>query len=113
MSTKLLTALFLFILFIANAAAQSGQRIDGTVTDAAGAVIAGATVTVKNEQTGESRTVTAASDGTFTVLGLQPAKYTITTSANGFETANKTGVELLVGQTMNLDLVLGLKGLAV
>lgn len=107
--TAILTILFTFI----SAFAQSGQRIAGTVADTAGAIVPGATVSVKNEQTGETRNVTADSDGTFTIVGLQPAKYTITAAAVNFETTTKTGVELLVGQALNLDLALAAKGVAV
>lgn len=107
-----ITAILIGLFTVTFAAAQSGQRIAGTVSDTAGAVVPGATVSVKNEQTGETRNVTADSDGGFTVVGLQPAKYTITVTAANFETTTKTGIELLVGQTMNLDLTLAAKGFA-
>ena len=119
MKTKLFALNFsaIFILIFSlftSASAQSDQgRIAGSVADANGAVVAGATVTVTNEQTGESRTVTAKDDGTFSILALRAAKYTIKASANNFETITKTGVALLVGQPLDLDLVLAAKGVAV
>ncbi len=65
--------------------AQSEQgRIVGTVTDANGAVVPGAIVNVKNEKTGETRTVTATADGTFSVVALQPTTYTVTANGGSF-----------------------------
>ncbi|MGI9034885.1 MAG: carboxypeptidase regulatory-like domain-containing protein [Pyrinomonadaceae bacterium] len=103
------------LLFLANLLVfgQTDQaRIAGTVTDANGAIVAGATVTVKNEKTGEERTATADSDGMFSIPALKPASYTISVGANNFETAVQKNVELLVGQTSNLTLILQPKGVA-
>ena len=105
--------LFLTSVLVINTAAQSDARVSGTVADANGAVIAGASVTVTNEQTGEARTVTAKDDGTFTVLALKPTKYTIKAAADSFETTTKSGVDLLVGQALGLDLTLSAKGVSV
>lgn len=105
--------LILIFSLIISVSAQSDQgRIAGSVADANGAVVAGASVTVTNQQTGEARTVTAKDDGTFSFLALRASKYTIKASANNFETTIKTGVDLLVGQALDLDLVLAAKGLA-
>lgn len=102
------------VFFAATAIAAFGQadsgRIAGTVTDAGGAVVAGATVTIKNEKTGEERTIVAESDGTFQVIALKPSTYTITTTAANFEKLSQTGIELLVGQEKNLTLPLQPKG---
>ena len=111
---KTFSAVFILIFtFLISVAAQSDGRITGTVADANGAVIVGASVTVTNESTGEARTVTAKDDGTFTVLALKPTLYTITASANNFETSKKTGVAVLVGQALSLDLTLAAKGFSV
>ena len=119
MKTKLFainfSAIFILIFsLITSVSAQSDQgRIVGSVADVNGAVVAGATITVTNEQTGEARTVTAKADGTFSILALKAAKYTIRASAGNFETSTKTGVDLLVGQALDLDLILAAKGVAV
>ncbi len=117
MKTKLFassfTAILILIFSFLSVSAQSDGRIAGSVNDANGAVVAGATVAVTNELTGESRTVTVNSDGTFTIAALKPSKYTIKVSAANFEPIAKTGVDVLVGQALNLDLVLGAKGVAV
>lgn len=91
--------------------AQSDQgRIIGTITDATSAIVQGATVTLKNEKTGETRTATAGEDGTFQFVALQPTKYTISASAANFQTATQSGVEVLVGQESNLSLTLQPQG---
>ena len=107
--------LFIFtFLFLSNLTAfgQGDAKIAGTVTDANGAVVAGASITVKSEKTGEERTVTADADGNFAVNALKPALYTISVSANNFETSIQKNVELLVGQTATLNLILQPKGVA-
>ncbi|MGI8638385.1 MAG: carboxypeptidase regulatory-like domain-containing protein [Pyrinomonadaceae bacterium] len=87
--------------------AQSDQsRIAGTVVDSSGGAIAGASVIVKNEKTGEERTVIAREDGTFQVVALKPTTYTVSGTANNFQTFSQKGIELLVGQEANVTLTL-------
>ncbi len=87
--------------------AQSDQsRIAGTVVDANGGAIAWASVIVKNEITGEERTVVAGDDGTFQVVALKPTTYTVSATANSFENSSQKGIELLVGQEVNVTLTL-------
>ncbi len=110
---SVLTA-FLTVIFLTGAAfAQSDSRISGTITDANGAIVAGANVTVKNEKTGEERTVVAKSDGTFIVVALKPSTYMVTASANNFENFVQQNIELLVGQTTNVAVILQVKGTVV
>jgi hypothetical protein len=79
----------LCILFLSLSTAAVAQNdvgsIVGFVTDQTGAVIPGATVTVQNEGTGERRVVTSDAAGHYAVPNLQPADYTITAEAKGFQ----------------------------
>ncbi|HUA99421.1 MAG TPA: carboxypeptidase regulatory-like domain-containing protein [Terracidiphilus sp.] len=59
--------------------------IVGFVTDQTGAVVPDATVTIVNEGTGETRTVTTDAAGHFAVPNLPPAIYTMTAEAKGFQ----------------------------
>ncbi len=86
--------------------AQSQGRISGTVTDINGAIVPGATVKVKNEKTGETRTVNVTADGTFSIPALQPSSYTITVTGGNFKPTTQTGVQILVGQDFNASLIL-------
>ena len=61
--------------------------IQGTVTDATGAVLPGVTVEVKNVDTNSSQSRTTDSDGRFVFLQLPPGRYTVTFTLNGFSDA--------------------------
>src|SRR5262249_20042448 len=84
-SISLILALFMQVALQTIAFAQSDVgRITGTVRDQNNAVIQGATVTVKNEKTGEERTITTTEQGTYLASTLKPALYRIIVSATGF-----------------------------
>jgi hypothetical protein len=104
----------LITIFISVGAvfAQTDARIGGTVTDAAGKVVPGASVTVTNEVTGEARTVTTGDDGAFLLVALKPSKYTVTATAATFEPLRKTSIEVLVGQRVDLELPLQAQGVS-
>lgn len=109
---SLIIAIILSFITITTAQIDQG-RIAGTVTDANGGVVSGASVTVTNEKTGEVRTVSAKADGTFLVVALIPTRYTVAASAANFETTTRKSLDLLAGQALNLDLVLQAQGVAV
>ncbi len=89
---------------------ETGQ-ITGTVTDPTGAVIPGATLTVKSTGTGASRTVTTSADGTYTVANLLPGQYTLTVESAGFTKAERT-VTLTVGSRLGQDFKLSVAAAA-
>src|SRR5947209_8589508 len=102
-----LLALF---VFAASAFAQgSTGRLVGTVTDPGGAIVPGATVTVKDAQTGRERTITASSEGTFSVPQLESGTYTVTITAQGFSTFTATDLKIDAGRdyTLNATLQVG------
>ena len=108
-STILVLAIsFLITINIFGQADQA--RITGTVTDANGAIVPGATVLIKNEKTGESRTVNVTDSGTFSIVSLSPSFYTITAQGGNFEPSTQSSVQLLVGQELKLALILQTKG---
>src|SRR5262245_63837817 len=57
--------------------AQADARFSGAVLDQTGAFVPGATVTVKNQKTGEVRTAVTSADGRYVVANLKPSVYTI------------------------------------
>jgi len=101
---KWLTALFLIAVCAATAAAQTDQgRFTGTVRDSQSAFVAGATVKVKNERTGEEREVLTNQQGYFLIGSLKPSNYTIRAEKAGFAAIEYTNMPIAVGQELNLD----------
>lgn len=82
--------------------------VAGTVTDPTGAVVANATVTLKNDGTGETLNTAANASGAYMFPLLKPGSYSLSVSQTGFRTATQA-VEVLLGQTasVNLKLVVG------
>lgn len=112
---KAITTLFVFTLvFVMAATAQVDRaRISGSVTDANGAAMAGANITVTNNKTGEVRTIATDSEGSYRFLNLNPALYSIKVEAKDFEEQTRPAVELLVGQETPIDFVLAVRGASV
>lgn len=77
--------------------------IKGTVTDAASAVVAGASVTAVETAKGIKHSTVTDSGGQFHLTGLFPAIYSVTVSHTGFQTETQKGVVLEVGQTVIID----------
>ena len=102
----LLTLLALVSLSLSGFAQVADARLTGAVKDQTGAVVPGATITIKNTRTGETRTAQSSGEGIFQVTGLKPSVYTIAVTANGFAKTEYTSVELVVGQALNLDVEL-------
>src|SRR6266404_5182726 len=78
------------LLFALAALAQTQMTtgtVQGTVTDANGAVMPGANVEIKNLDTNLSRTLTTDDGGRFVALALSPGRYSVTVSKTGFATA--------------------------
>ncbi len=80
--------------------------VTGVVTDATGAVIPGAEVTITNDRTGFARTATTDSDGRYRLLDLPEGTYTISVAAKGFQAFRKTNVTVVIGQVNEQDLQL-------
>ncbi len=91
--------------------AQTDQgRLVGTLRDANGAIVPGATVTARNERTGEERTATTTDDGTYILSPLRASTYTVTATAQGLS-AKAENVQVLVGQELTLPLTLQPSGI--
>src|SRR5215469_4701855 len=77
----LMTSVFAY----GQAISVNGGSIQGTVTDASGAAIPGATVVVTSPDTGYTHSLKTDSAGLYEVGPLNPGAYTITISAQGFK----------------------------
>src|SRR5947209_878855 len=101
----LLAFCLLFGLSVVLHAQTVTGTINGTVSDPSGAVIPAATVTVTNQETGAKRTATTNSAGSFTFATLEPGQYSLSATAPGFKTAERTGITLHVADTLAVPLV--------
>ncbi len=105
------SAIVLMMSFSVFAQSQATTGlIQGTVNDPNGAVVSGASVNVKNTETGFERTVTSNSDGFFSAPLLPLGKYRITITASGFTDAVLENAEITVGQTLSLKIDLKIGG---
>jgi hypothetical protein len=105
----LISFLLLASLAISAANAQTTGGITGIITDASGAVIQGAGITVKNVETGATRTATTNGSGQYFVIDLPVGEYRMTASNKGFLDMTWT-VKLLVNQEARIDLTLQVGG---
>src|SRR5215471_721777 len=76
------------------AQAQYHAQIQGTVSDAGGAVIPGAKVTAQHLETGRTLQVTTSSAGFYNVSGLAPGRYSVTVEAPNFKKEVISNVEV-------------------
>jgi len=90
--------------------AQATGGIKGTVSDAAGALVAGASVEVLNNNTGDKRTTTSADNGSFSITNLPVGTYTVTASATGFSPATAQDVQVSVAFVTDVTLALAVGG---
>ena len=108
---KVLALSICALVFVAGAYAQATAglgSVSGTVRDATGAVIPGATVVVANEGMGIRRTMNTTDAGIFAAPALTPASgYSVTVTKQGFATYEVKEFTILVGQ--NVDFRVGLQ----
>ncbi len=113
LSARLYRHLALFIVIapvLALAAAARAQVVGGTIAgavhDATGAAIAGATVTVRQLETGATRTLTTGADGSYSAPSVPVGDYSVSAAAPGFQSQEQTGISLVVGQSLRIDFTL-------
>src|SRR5258708_3453651 len=98
-----------FTMLPAAFAQETTAGIEGTVKDAQGGVVPGATVEVTGPALIGSQKVTTDSAGYYRLTALPPGTYALTVSAKGLRTVKQTGIELSTGRlpTMNVQLDVG------
>ncbi len=90
-------ALLTLFAIAPSALAQVTAAISGKIEDPAGAGMAGVAVTVKNLETGVTRSVTTGEAGDFRALSLPIGPYQVRAEKTGFKAQVRTGVNLAVG----------------
>ncbi|HEY0426403.1 MAG TPA: TonB-dependent receptor [Pyrinomonadaceae bacterium] len=108
---KIPSLIFTSIIIIAAGWTASAQTagtaaLSGTVTDQSEASVAGAQIKVKNETTGEERTVISTESGSYVIPLLPPGSYRVEVTANNFKMVVFQNVKLNVTETQTLNIKL-------
>ncbi|MEO8735600.1 MAG: carboxypeptidase regulatory-like domain-containing protein, partial [Edaphobacter sp.] len=103
---RLCSALFLLAVLAPSLHSQMASELKGRITDAAGAIIRSATVRATEATTHLSQTSTTTSEGYFVFAHLVPGVYQLDVDAAGFRHVTRTGITLMVGQTVAADIAL-------
>ncbi len=87
-------------------------NLTGNITDSSNAAVPGATVTVRNPDTGLSRTATTDNSGNYQITDLPQGNYTVTITGTGFGASETKGVPVAVNQTKRIDATLTIGGVS-
>ncbi len=103
--TGILSVLVVAAVMAPSLMAQSlvSGDLTGTVTDPSGAVLSGATVTLKSDATGQTRTSTTGSNGNYRFSLLPPGNYTVSVNMQGFS-KSETKASVNIGQASIADI---------
>src|SRR5690242_13183312 len=107
-----LAAVFLLIAGGLPLPGQVSASLSGTIMDPSSAVIASATVTVKNTDTGFTRSTITDASGRYEVNALPVGEYEVRAQKANFSPAVRTGIRLVVAQRATVDLKLSVGGSA-
>ncbi len=107
-ASLLLAQPLLLLLWLAMGAfpawAQTGASLSGVVMDRTGAALPDVAVTIKNVDTGATRTIATDSGGHYQASGLPPGRIEIRAAKPGFADETRTGISLAVGQDATVDM---------
>src|SRR5688572_28789072 len=95
----------LLLLTVASAPAQTFTtgNLGGTVKDAQGGALPGATVVAGHTATGTKYETVSDAEGRFDILNVRVGTYDVLTELTGFRQLNQTGVEVALGEREFLD----------
>src|SRR6476469_5992332 len=103
-----LSTVFAVLVMASAALAQSATgQIVGKVTDPNGAVVSGATISVKSVDTGREMTATSDNEGSYTITAMQPGLYDVVVQSGNFKASNQR-VQVTVGSKVSVDTQLAL-----
>jgi predicted porin len=107
---SLAACIFLLLLWLAIGAfpawAQTGANLSGVVTDQTGAGVPGVAVTIKNVDTGATRTTATDRGGHYQASGLPPGRFEVRAAKQRFADETRTGISLALGQDATVDIQL-------
>jgi hypothetical protein len=105
MNLAVIALLVLAILLTGRTAPAQGTTgsITGTVTDASGAAVPGATVTVTQTSTNDVHTASTSDSGFYTVPQLSPGNYRVSVEKGGFNRFEQNDITLTINQTAQIN----------
>ncbi len=102
--SSLVKACICVLILVGAVFAQTDRgTITGTVTDPAGAVVAGAAIKAKNTATGVEYPAMTTNTGYYTLAQLPVGPYELSVSISGFKNFSRTGITVLAAQTLRID----------
>src|SRR5579872_1971246 len=106
--------MFFAVAFLASRSSAQGNyraQLRGVVSDASGAVVPNATVTIRDKGTNIAATARTDDKGSYFFTGLRPSTYDVKAEAPGFRADEHIGVVLQVDQESSLNFKLQLAGI--
>ncbi len=101
----------LALLFAVPATAQTGGMITGTIRDAQGGVLPGVTLSLRNAESGVTRSAVTESDGTYRLQGVPPGRYELVAELAGFANAEYRDITITIGLSLQRDVTMSLQTL--
>lgn len=107
------STLLILLLATVTAAAQDYRgNVQGTVTDSTQAAVAGASVTLRNLNTGTTATKSTGTTGSYSFDFVAPGTYSVTIEAPGFQKFQQTGITVLTRGDVSINAQLTVGGVA-
>ncbi len=103
MKKLVLLSLFTMMLATCLVGQETTASINGTITDATGAVIPNAQITVTQPSTGATRQTVSGKAGDYNITFLAPGNYEMKVEAKGFATVQQKAINLMVGRTVTIN----------
>jgi hypothetical protein len=104
----LTASLVAFVMSVPAAFAQTSTAIEGTVSDATGGALPGATVDITNAETNITRSVVTDDEGRYRARDLPLGEYRVAASLSGFQSSARSGIILTLGRAAVVDFQLGI-----
>lgn len=87
----------------------AGASIGGVAKDQQGGVLPGVTVTLRNQDSGVTRSSTTETDGRYRFLALPPARYHLSAALSGFASKDVADIQLTIGLSVTQDFTMGIQ----
>ncbi len=80
-----------------------GGSIGGAITDSSGAAIPGATVVIRNQETGSERHLITNGEGLYSAPSVPVGRYSVSATSNAFATQQRDGIVVTVGASVRVN----------